>query len=361
MDEYKDLIIYTKKLAELRPWEWMPENFVFCIKEPISSEIFYCIFLGKNKKDYGLNAYKGQKGLIALIEIFNKNDNVDLFPKLNLLSIGFVKEKFLMNYDIDILEKYKIGEFKNLGFPQFSSKLIGSTYNELSLNEIKELSIVLKKSIEFSIKYKENLNEILSKNSKYDLIYRENGVWKEKKFIPTIKYKKLKLSELSIMRIKKKLNKSSKILDIGYIYLNKLSVDKENGSYFFPKVLVAVDYYSGEIIDYIIYNSRKINDLVLYYNFIEKLFYKIKNLPSDIIFSNEDLYYGFEEFCKELNIKISFDNDSKYSNDFYDNFFSKDLIKSEKDLIFNFMVEEAILEIKKIDSFNEIINNDDEN
>lgn len=75
LDQWRDLYLAMDRFSKLKPWEWMYDDEIFCVEDPIDQTMYYCSITGGAKSEYGLLAFVGDYGLKNLFDLVTLSDH----------------------------------------------------------------------------------------------------------------------------------------------------------------------------------------------------------------------------------------------------------------------------------------------
>lgn len=71
---WQNLYQAMAEFKNMRPWEWMHDDDVFAVQNPVHGELGYCCIMGALGEVFALGVYLGSDGL----EIFSRSNRAQL-------------------------------------------------------------------------------------------------------------------------------------------------------------------------------------------------------------------------------------------------------------------------------------------
>lgn len=118
LDVWRDLYSLAQEFKELAPWEWISENALFVVVDPVTQEKCYCIIMGEVGEHLSIAIYLGDDGLNSLIDIREEvlQDPFELYFNQKCISLSFEDRELVTKDDREV---YKALGLKFRGRKQY--------------------------------------------------------------------------------------------------------------------------------------------------------------------------------------------------------------------------------------------------
>lgn len=294
LDFWPETLELAKEFHREKPWEYLGDEQIFAIHEPVTDKILYCSILGNAQELYGLAVYIDFDGLFTLVNIFSgeEHDSFDILQGQRSLLLSFEDRNDLEKEEYSLIKTYDIPFRGKKAWPSFRSFKPGFYPWFMDNEEAYLLLVALEETLKIVEEVKDGMqlphlvadDGILIRVPKIE----EDYYYFESKFIELDKLLSLKpiveleISELDIKRIKK--NKKIIPIEMEYVitYVDMpIEGEGEDERPFFPMVIIAADHESGQIIHHDM--KPKMSDVLKVQTEFIELIQKIGGIPSTIL------------------------------------------------------------------------------
>jgi len=252
--------LYEAAMAfkEAACWNWMYDEDLFGVKDPVTGEIGYCCVMGAGGEIFGLAVYLGSKGLdVYLKELSRKTrpDDIELLFAQRCLTAFFCYRYELNSRDLRVIRSLSLRFRGANAWPQFRSYRPGYFPWHLDEGEASYLAIVLEQALNVADRFRVNRELLGSAASGLYLVRtanQEEGEWTWKdewlrpEPLPEEKLSFEPVDEAKLARIKEKVSPSEEVWEGDFFHLEKAVA--EGGRPFFPRMFVWTDVGSGLIL-----------------------------------------------------------------------------------------------------------------
>ena len=313
MNELK-LYQFAKKFNNHNPWKWLFSTDIFALKMPKYQDIYFCSVLGNKENELGLTIYKGIPGLVNLIDTFVKG--YENYNEFLLCQQGFA---VYFNDKADLpKEDYECAfnsgecfEDERL-WPAFRVYKPGFYPVRPSDNDLDLIADILSYATDFVVELKQlcNSNESFFEQNrcylreiKKDNSYVDKSIDIEEmlKNYQRVLEVPVAYDELSLARLKRNTKKLSQVWEISYFHY-PYPVEQD-GLIFYPINLLMVDTESQRIVAQHMCSPLKFAES--FQKFILTHFKQNREIPTEMVTDNEDLFCYLETMYKGLAIKLT--------------------------------------------------------
>ena len=293
LDFWPDTLELAKEFLQTKPWEFMGDEQIFAIHEPVSGKILYCSILGNANELFGLAVYIDYDGLFTLFNILTgeESSDFDILQTQRSLLLSFEDRNDLEKEEYNLIKTYDIPFRGRKSWPSFRSFKPGYYPWFMDNEEAYLLLVALEETLNIVEEVKEGLqlpHLILDKK----LLIRVPKVEKDYYFYESTYIEldqlmnigpnvELELSELDVKRV----SKIKKIIPIemeyAITYVDMPIAADENERPFFPMITIAADHESGKIVHHDM-KQKMSNVYEVQSEFIE-LIQQLGGLPSTIL------------------------------------------------------------------------------
>jgi hypothetical protein len=294
----------------IRPWEWLSDDQVFGVQNPVSGEIGYCCVMGALKEVFALGVYLGSDGL----EVYTRMQSGKIGPE----EVYYQQRCLIASFeDREELDKTDLEQIRKLGFkfrgrkswPVFRSYLPGYQPWYLTDEEAEYLTLALHQATQVAQRIEKDRNLLKSKLKNHYLVrvpakQDDSLSWQDAWLTPApspkidLVYPQPDLKRLAA--IKKSISKKQGIWEIDVFY-SPLAV-KEQGRPYYPLMLLFVDQKYGLLLtmDLAPQAEYQRQFQTRFLEFIEK----VRFLPEEVLVEKPDVHKLFEPLAINLNLRI---------------------------------------------------------
>jgi hypothetical protein len=322
LEEWRSLYELAIQLKNLAPWDWIFEDEMFGVQNPVTGEIGYVSIMGNSGEYLALAVYSGSKGLVSW-QKFRDNaeqrelgksallDSAQLMMLQKCLMISFEDHADLTKQDIQLIQKLGFKFKGSQAWPLFRNYSPGYFPWYLTKEEVKYLTLVLQQAMEMARRIQKDGPEILEgqDTSQYLVRVAQNKdgtlVWSDQWLTPKpIVQPELKLTidENRINRLKTVKPLKYGIWELDFFFLPTPVADKKERP-FYPYTLLCLDRTSN----YILTNDMaKQSDYIPQFSnkFIESL-ENAKALPIEICIRKNEVHQWLSPITEQLGIRLT--------------------------------------------------------
>jgi len=304
------------KFKETECWNWLLEEDLFGIENPVTGEMGYCSVMGGSGGPIGLGVYigsEGLKGLRKIKEFVDLSSDMDVFFVQKCLMVTFEDRASLNKKDLNQIKELGLKFRGRKQWPLFRSFEPGLYPWYLTKEEVKYLTLVLKQAKTVANRYLLNMNMFDGPNEKmiFARVASKEGkrtVWKdtwiEPQFDDNDKYNDKDEyfwnDEIRLQKIKQTSKKANMVWELDFFY-SPFAV-QEKGRPYYPYTCIFADRNAGRILDMNISKFSNYRDefreLVL--NYLEETHL----LPIKVLVNKPEAYELFKFLKTFFNIKL---------------------------------------------------------
>ncbi|ANU10918.1 hypothetical protein BBH88_11660 [Planococcus antarcticus DSM 14505] len=265
---WKRLLLKSKELNALKPWELIGDNEVFIVQDPVSQEYLFISVLGGAGQEYGLAVYIGEEGYRSLqLTMEQKTPLMEVIFIQRSLLLSFVDRHELEKEDYDFLKSQDVTFRGKKQWPEFRSMVPGSYPWSIDQEEARILILAIEQTNHvFQLARQEIPLPLFQQEDKiFARIPYESGQgmhWEnELLHIDSIENGNSPLPvEQIVSDVEIKLAKSTAVLnssiqfDLFYINMPVQSATGERP--YFPYMAVGIDSQTGMVLHQDIFESR---------------------------------------------------------------------------------------------------------
>ena len=146
-DIWKKLLVKSKELNALKPWEVLGDNEIFIVVDPVSQERLFISVLGGAGQEFGLGVYIGDEGYRSLqLTMEQKIPLMDVVFMQRSLLLSFVDREELEKEDYDFLKRQNVTFRGRKQWPEFRSMVPGSYPWSINEEEARLLILVIEQT-----------------------------------------------------------------------------------------------------------------------------------------------------------------------------------------------------------------------
>ncbi|MGM8215472.1 plasmid pRiA4b ORF-3 family protein [Bacillaceae bacterium W0354] len=319
-DYWPEILEKSKELLQLKPWNWMDDESIFLVIDPITNQKLFCSILGAAKETFGLAVYIGKDGYDTLWKTLSGEfDPFHVLIQQRSLLLSFEDREDLDPSEYQLIKKYNTSFRGRKSWPIFISFKPGYSPWHLDQEETRLLSVALEQVLEVCIKTKKGLTipkiyedlEILAlvpsmKNE--DIVFASQIIPISQLFDYSIETK----TELAVSAFE--LKKAEKLqqripLTIEY-YIGPIEMpvsDHPNQRPYFPHLIILADHDSELAIEFQIFSPDEVNLAILQGELLQ-LFNILEGIPQKLIM-NEQAYQSVKPIIERFRIQTEVTND----------------------------------------------------
>jgi hypothetical protein len=313
--EWEELYKAATAFRDLSPWEELEESDLFGVRDPETSETYYCCILGAGGELAGLNVYRGSRGLSGHWKIQGQydpemieDDPAAAMQLQDCITASFVDREELTEEDLARIKELGL-KFRGKGaWPQFLSYLPGFFPWRLSGPEARFLTIALTQAVEVVRAEGEKAEYLLppAPGGHYLVRMHENGEWTDRYeraelYTPSLPTP-APMEEARVTQLRETLPKGIGALEIDHFYLPMPVFESEDSRPFMPLGVMIADHESGAIL-----NMDFVEPVALSTRLPERLldtFEKAGHLSRRVLVSREETFVCLEPTTERLGIEL---------------------------------------------------------
>ena len=234
-------------------WNWMYDDNIFGIQNPVTKEIGYASVLGNAGEIYALNVFLDADGFSGCMKMLR--ENVDEYSYYNImyeqhcLQAAFLSRQELSDEDIKIIKKLGLRFRGANAWPQFRNYSPCYYPWYLEQTEIEYLTVALEQTIEVSLRCRSNPDILISPGGSSYLtrmanIEGDKIVWKDEYREPPLEEIEvvpgMETEDIRIHRIRKNNFKRQGIWEADVFFYPNPVREKKDRPYF-PRLFFIMD------------------------------------------------------------------------------------------------------------------------
>lgn len=320
-DKWLALYEAAGEYERTKPWQWMSDSDIFGVIDPDTAEAGYCCVLGGAGECFGLAVYLGAQGYEAFVKIMTGEYEGRFEETVYInrsLVLTFDDKKSLEKPDLAWMKHLKVDWRGRVGWPCFRSYRPGYLPWHLDEHEMVFLTICIRRTIEFAVRFKKNSAILDAPDRKSRLVMEQDGEgrWKDRWYLPERVKKDVPLLFMpDAKRIKGILDTAGRSgmtweIDISY---SPMPIMGEGDRPYFPLTFYAVDRES-----FFVLNAHIFSPDALHHEIPEQFFKAIEDnkiLPAEILVRREDVHAGLKLIADQLGITIRMKRNLKAVDD----------------------------------------------
>lgn len=306
--DFHNLLLLAKKFNELAPWRWLSDDQIFAVQSPQTGEYFYCSVMGALGEEFGLAAFRGEKGLQYLKTVlFSSSYDEDFIYQNNSIVLSFCNRDELEPEDYNLIKREGLTFRGKKQWPMLRSFVPGYYPWLLSDEEAEIFSVILERAIDICGR-SANVVVIPEFDGEGECFAQSNvgGIWQD----ATISLKtgkaaktssKLHINELALQKIKANYRRFNVPLEIGTFFSPSPVQETPTERPYFPVVLVAAERKNGMIVSHEMFSQENLekNIQTAFIDICEKL----NAVPREIWIKNE-LHLILKPILEKLKISV---------------------------------------------------------
>jgi hypothetical protein len=144
MNQWKKLYDLANELKQLKPWEFMFEDEIFGIQDPVSGETSFASIMGYAEMHYGVSFYQGAKGLAGFQNLQENPEKIYMtFFEIPQLNLGFNSRDQIDKETYAVIKQLGLKYRGSQSWPLFRSHHPGMIPGQLTMREADVLIVAL--------------------------------------------------------------------------------------------------------------------------------------------------------------------------------------------------------------------------
>jgi len=312
-EHWQSLFNAADRFYQNRPWEFMANELIFGVEDPVSHQIGWCCVLGDGGIEYGLCVYRGSRGFNALRSILNESPPEDTLPDLDSLNLFFCHSDFLEKKDLAIIKELGIGSKyqKTQRYPQFRSYVPARYQWYPNDDEAAFLTVAIEQAIEVSHMVKDNFDVLIegspdrflvrttedkSGKSRWRNDYKSVGAYQEQPL------KRIEIKD-SVLKSIKALPKKKNFEIEADLFLSSTPICDSEPPWL-PWLSLAIDVKRDFVFPPFFINKDEDPVSRAVINFID-LLSKQEYRPHTITVKNDHFYHSLKDICEKLDCNLT--------------------------------------------------------
>lgn len=182
--QWKELHQAAIAFQQAAPWEWMANEDIFAVVNPIDAQTGYCSILGNGGEEFGLGIFLGDAGLRRLIALIEEQEDDEASAAIMTPGLVFLlaNRSELDEEDRKIIHSLGLSFRGQNAWPLFRSQRPGYAPWFLERDEVIYLTATLRQALEIAGKVKAgslDLRQNLMRGKIITCYSTENG-WRER-------------------------------------------------------------------------------------------------------------------------------------------------------------------------------------
>ncbi len=313
---WRDLYAAAVEFKELACWNWMADNDLFAVQDPVSGEFGYCCVMGALGESFALSVYLGPVGLDGYVkmadadEIKSDADALEILMTQRCVQAMFEDRDMLSKQDLEMVKQLGLKFRGRNSWPMFRDFSPGYVPWYLPAGEAEFLTLCLHQTIDVALKAKENPDYLCPEDHSLMLarIPHKDGEswrWTEEWISPVLPDPNLNTAmapdEVTVKRLRSSLEQKPMTWEMDMRY-SPFAVEEDRGDRpHYPLALMCVDRDSGFIFGVELISPKdrpKIAGALL------KFFSGAKVLPTELALANDELLEMLGPEASALGIRV---------------------------------------------------------
>lgn len=310
--EWRALYNAAKDLRKLKPWNWMSEEHIFGVRNPITDEVGYCCIMGELGEVFALAVYLGNEGLNSYLRI--RDGDIDLQGPATMciqkcLMASFEDRKDLKPEDTKTIKNLGMRFRGRKAWPQFRSFTPGYVPWFLSKDQALFLTTALEQAVYVAKAFRIRRNLLdppeddlyfvrVPKKKRREVVWHDE--WMEPLDLEQIPFKRAPVDELRLKRLEKTVRERVGAWEIDSFFFP--GVVEEGERPYFPRLSIIADARSGYILHFWLnppwdYPHECVQNIITFFE-------ESRLLPSGVFVSKQELYHILEPITTRLRIDL---------------------------------------------------------
>jgi hypothetical protein len=335
MQEWQALYQAAEEFKQAKPWQWLWDADLICVKNPENGMVGYCSVMGGGGEHYALGVYLGDAGLYRFDVLMREEGSIpsnEIIHMQDCIMCSFNDREFVQKEDMKIIKELGLKFRGRNNWPVFRRFEPGYYPWYITNEECRFLTIALQQSIFVAHGIKdgsiiadfENGISVLRSNNNItnEWISEETEI-----NVLVANYNPVKINnDILIGKINKLPRNKGKSLEVEATY-SPMPVRERGERPIFPRLFVVADRKDGFILDFEMYEDER-NDADKVLNKLINIFMK-DGVPGNIFVRNERLSAILGDLCKLTGIKLNVKKSLPMIEEFIDSMGSRMLDDDE--------------------------------
>ena len=314
ISDWRKLYSAAVEFKETACWEWMLDDDLFGVQDPVSGEIGYCCVMGYLGEHFALGVYLGTEGLESYMKIRSGEiapGDMRAHVIQKCLMASFEDREFLTNEDRAIIKKLGLRFRGRNQWPLFRIHEPGYPPWHLNKNQAKYLTLALQQTVEVALRFEEDFDMLDAPKRDHYLVRvpKKSGnklQWEDKWLKPaTLEEQKIvvpPIDEIRLQRIKRNIKRKAGTWEADFFFTPTPIKEKTDERPYFPHAMLYMDTHSGMILGI---DMAKPGDYIT--QFADGLMGIIENvgvIPGEVLVMREEAFELLKLMASRLNINL---------------------------------------------------------
>ena len=310
--EWRRLIDLLIEFRDQKYWSYMSDNLVFGVELPFAEKRVYSTVLGHFGMTYGITAYKGEEGLLAIESMKRGLEESDIGFQYETVAGLLMDREELGEVDYKLLSDLDLRFRGENNWPSFRTHTRGYYPRHLTRDEVKMMTVVLEQAMIVAEKVKDNIEHYFEREEYYLRVPEEKSgdiVWQDKfteidVYSQARVFQTAKLREPLLNKLKEQCEKRDITLALDRLNFPDPVQDEEERPYY-PDFYLLVEMQNEFILDQVLQRPEESLDAILssLINFMKEE----QVIPSRLVTRREEVANFIFEICHQLDIELEFE------------------------------------------------------
>lgn len=309
---WQELFTAARHFYLLAPWQWMGDDDVWILEDPVSGKACYHTVMGQLGDYFALAVYRGKDGLNSMLMLQEENEDQD--PEATLYEQDCLIASFELEEDVDPED---MALANSLGidlsgldrFPGFRSYRRGFMPWVLDEAEVRLLTLCLQQAIEVALA-KQGDPEVLvapeeEKGKMYALAQENEGwatSWRKPDNLVDFSPPRLEVPQEPVDQILALPTEENTMWLFEKFFFRQPSLSEEYDRPIFPMAFMLMDMESTILMGMDLTDPFKVPETGT--GLLAELFSEAGMRPENIVVSNKENYILLQPFCRACSIAI---------------------------------------------------------
>ncbi|MEA3223989.1 MAG: hypothetical protein U9P49_12615 [Thermodesulfobacteriota bacterium] len=297
MKEWQRLYDVAIEFKRLGCWDWMYDDDLFGVQNPVDGEIGYCCIMGNLGEMFAIAVYPGEEGLGGYLKMQSgevSETDPDVLHYQKCLMASFEDRNYLEKEDLQLIKRLGLKFRGRNEWPMFRSYRPGYVPWFLTKEEALFLTTAIEQAIDVALRFREDEDLLTSPGGNKYLIRVPDKIediilW-EDRWIKPVRAEKARVfddqvDEVRIQRIKREAVQTDALLEIEMAFSPTPVWEKKERPYF-PRMLVIMDHRSMLVLDFYLFEIS--SDVSEFRNHFLSFLEKNKALPREILVRKDE-------------------------------------------------------------------------